>query len=64
MTEQRVPYLLQTVDKNATMEQEPIMEPIGIGSQNIEWLEIERMLIPLLNRVRKAQGKKPIILPR
>lgn len=31
---------------------------------NIDWAEVERALIPLLNKVRRAQGKKPVIVPK
>lgn len=63
MSEDRIVYLtamgslLQTVDNTCIVEQER-------PSASIDLDKMERMLIPLLNEVRKAQGKKPIILPK
>jgi hypothetical protein len=30
----------------------------------IDLVTFERMLIPMLNEVRKAQGKRPVIIPK
>lgn len=58
--EKRVLYsathtLLQPATNNATLEQE--QAPLDLA-------HIERQLIPLLNWVRKMQGKKPVIVPK
>lgn len=49
--------LLQTPCNPATIEQERTEAPLDL-------FQIERMLLPLINQVRKAQGKKPVIVPR
>lgn len=49
--------LLQTCDKPCTME-------AGQAVALLDLVQMERMLIPLLNQVRKAQGKRPVIVPK
>lgn len=49
--------LLQTLCNPATMELEQPGAPLDL-------LMMERMLLPLLNQVRRAQGKKPVIVPK
>lgn len=60
MSEQRAVYqvpsnLLQSSQNSATLEPE---------QESIDLQNFERMLIPVLNWVRKAQGKKPVIVPK
>jgi hypothetical protein len=61
MSEERVSYiatnLLQSRDNGCTIEQ-------GQTSAPVDWLHLERMLLPLLNTARKAQGKRPVIVPK
>lgn len=63
MSEQAVAYevhsanLLQSRDNPATIEQE---QP----SASFDLSKLERMLIPIINEVRKQQGKKPIFVPK
>jgi hypothetical protein len=58
MSETPVQYkVLQTSCNPDTMEHEQPSAPLDL-------LQIERMLLPLLNYVRKAQGKKPVIVPK
>lgn len=51
------PNLLQSRDKPCTME-------AGQAIALLDLVQMERMLIPLLNQVRRAQGKKPVIVPK
>lgn len=57
MSETPVRYLLKPDSNSGTMEQEQTCAPLDLA-------QMERMLIPLINSVRKAQGKKPIIVPK
>jgi hypothetical protein len=62
MSEERAPYrvdanLLQSRDNSCTMDTE---QPAIL----LDPLQLERMLLPLLNYARKAQGKRPVIVPR
>lgn len=59
VSETAVPYLSQSSDICATVDDKPTRDNV-----EIDWEHIERMLIPVLNIVRKNQGKKPIIVPR
>jgi len=61
--ESKTPYevieanLLQTSRNSCTIEQDQLCAPLDL-------FQIERMLIPFLNQIRKAQGKKPVIVPK
>lgn len=61
MSETREMYQVQTPlnpDANhVTLEQ---AQP----DASLDLFQIERMLLPLLNEVRKQQGKKPVVVPR
>lgn len=64
MSEERILYgtaqggLLNTQPNHATLESE---QPL---STMPDWLQLERMLLPLLNYARRMQGKKPVIVPK
>jgi hypothetical protein len=64
MSERRETYrtaidtLLQRPDNNDMID---ARQPCA-GVPDLQ--EAERMLIPLLNWVRRAQGKKPVIVPK
>lgn len=63
MSEQRASYrtpsdtLLQPDINSANMEPTQMPAPPDPA-------HLERMLIPLLNWARRAQGKKPVVLPK
>jgi len=64
--EERVAYLEQRLlkpDANHVTLEECQESSDGLRATN-DWAQLERMLIPLLNHVRKVQGKKPIVVPR
>jgi hypothetical protein len=64
------------VDRNQTVSEEKALyrvwtKPVDGATLDIEQLPIpvdpahlERILIPLLNWARQAQGKRPVILPK
>lgn len=64
MSEERILYgtaqggLLNTEPNHATLEPEQSLLVI------VDWLQLERMLLPLLNYARRMQGKKPVIVPK
>lgn len=62
MSEQATPY---EIDHNPLTNRQicPTMEA-NQASMTVDLVQLERMLIPLLNWARKAQGKKPIIVPK
>lgn len=62
MTEEREPYDAQVLLKSDIIH--VTLEPQQDCQERADWAQMERMLIPLLNHVRKVQGKKPIIVPR
>lgn len=53
-----VRYLLNGVQSCDTLDAEQL------PAAPLDLAHLERQLIPLLNWVRKLQGKKPIIVPR
>lgn len=65
MSESREPYrvpqpnLLQTLDKGDIMDGQPCADV-----ELIDWAHLERILVPVINAVRKAQGKRAVILPK
>lgn len=59
MSEIPVAYLLKSEQERATLE--PDQSPAELPS---DWAQFERMLIPMLNYVRKVQGKKPVYVPK
>lgn len=56
--EERVQYLLKPYAKHDTLEPEQQRAVL------IDLVQLERMLLPVLNQVRKAQGKRPVIVPK
>lgn len=63
MSEERVQYgstnLLQTLGKPDIMDVQPCAD-----AEQIDWAHLERILVPVINYVRKAQGKRAVILPK
>ena len=58
MSETSVQYLLKDYANSDTLDTEQLpVAPLDLA-------HLERQLIPLLNWVRKLQGKKPVIVPR
>jgi hypothetical protein len=61
VSEEQVTYQVQSLlkpdTKHVTLGHEQMPAPV-------DWASFERQLIPLLNWVRRAQGKKPVIVPK
>lgn len=55
--EYRTQSLLNVDINHATLDDKPL-------ESDSDWAQMERMLIPLLNYIRKAQGKRPVIVPK
>ena len=66
VSEQKVAYrVLQSVDNNAKLD----IEHRLLSTRNLDELErdlaeVERMLMPLLNKLRELRNKKPVFVPK
>lgn len=58
MSETGVNYLVQSEQKHDTMES--VAPHVSVR----DLAQLERMLTPLLNQLRKMQGKPPVIVPK
>lgn len=60
MSETPVHYLLNPDTNHAIMDADKVVAT----QDSSDWAQMERMLIPLVNYVRKKQGKKPVVVPK
>jgi len=64
VSERKVDYQLNCHNNGVTMESQRPLCTRNLDELDRELAELERMLTPLVNKIRELRGKKPMFVPK